>query len=432
MSCTGPKPLAALVLAGLALSQVACVTGIARNQGDLEQYLNDSRAAEALEVVELRHRVSRNKSIYLLDKAMLLRMQQQFEASNTAFEEAKDVIEELDAISLSEQAAAVTINDLMRSYLPPTFERVLIHCFKAMNFLELRQYDSARVEVLQLDEFLKQQDGFRLPFARYLSGLVFEFNQEPDNALIAYRKAYEAYRDNERSIPSLLQQDLLRLTDYLGRVDEHRRLDEEFALVSWPTQQHFREQARVVAILFNGLIPRKHSHEILAQSPSDGQMHRISTPFYERRYTRVHSAMLTTDLAAQGSELFADLDRHARAALEDAMPGIIARTVARVSVKNRVVDEAREEEPLFGLALNVLAVFSEQADTRGWYTLPHEILVTRLELEPGQYDLQLLLDGSARPDASQSWPQIQLEPGETVVFGLHWPESYSTLGGRYR
>ena len=195
MSRTGPKPLAVLVLAGLALSQVACVSGIARNQGDLEHYLNNNLTAEALEVIELRRRVSRNKSIYLLDKAMLLRMQQQFEESNTAFEQAKDVIEELDAISLREQASAVTINDLMRSYLPPTFERVLIHCFKAMNFLELRQYDDARVEVLQLDEFLKQQDDFRLPFARYLSGLVFEFNQEPDNALIAYRKAYEAYRD---------------------------------------------------------------------------------------------------------------------------------------------------------------------------------------------------------------------------------------------
>ena len=432
MSCTGPKPLAVLVLAGLALSQAGCVVGIARHQSDLEHYLRNNQTAEALEVVELRRRVSRNKSIYLLDKAMLLRMQQEFEASNTAFEEAKDVIEEFDAISLREQAASVTINDLMRSYLPPTFERVLIHCFKAMNYLELRQYDDARVEVLQLDEFLKQQDGFRLPFARYLSGLVFEFNQEPDNALIAYRKAYEAYRDNGRAIPSLLQQDLLRLTDYLGRVDEHRRFDEEFALVSWPTQQRFREQARAVAILFNGLIPRKHSHEILAQSPSDGRMHRISTPFYERRYTRVHGAMLASDLAANDSELFADLDRHARAALEDEMPAIIARTVARVAVKNQVAHEAGEEQPLFGLALNVLAVLSEQADTRAWNTLPQEILVTRLELEPGLYDLQLLLDGSFRPEASQSWQQIQLEAGETVVFGLHWPESYSTLGGGYQ
>lgn len=114
------------------------------------------------------------------------------------------------------------------------------------------------------------------------------------------------------------------------------------------------------------------------------------------------------------------------------MPGIIARTVARVAIKNRAVDEASDEQPLLGLALNAFAVLSEQADTRGWYTLPQEILVTRLELEPGRHDLELLLDGSLRPGAGQNWQQIELEPGETVVFGLHWPESYSTLGRRYR
>ncbi len=431
MRCTDPKPLALLAVSALALSQAACVTGIGYHKGDLEYYLSNNLTAEALEIVESRRGGSRNESVNLLDKAMLLRMQQQFEASNAAFEQAKDIIEALDAVSLREQAAAVTINDSMRSYLPRTFERVLVHCFKAMNYLELRQYDSARVEVLQLDEFLKREEDFRLPFARYLSGLVFEFNQEPDNALIAYRKAYEAYRDGGRAIPSLLQQDLLRLTDYLGRADEHRRFDEEFALVNWPTQQRFREQAHAVAFLFNGLIPRKHSHEILAQSPSDGRMHRISTPFYEQRYTRVHSVMLASDLGANDSELFADLERHARAALENEMPGIIARTVARVAVKNRVVDETGEEQPLIGLALNLIAVLSEQADTRAWYTLPQEILVTRLELEPGLHDLQLLLDGSFRPDASQSWRQIELGPGETAVLGLHWTESYSTLGRRY-
>ena len=431
MKRRGPQPVAALVLAALMLGQVACV-GAIRHETDLEPFLSSNRTAEALQAIEMRHRAPRNETVFLLDKAMLLRMQQQYEASNDAFEQAKEVIEELDAISLREQAAAVTINDSMRSYLPPTFERALIHCFKAMNYLELRQYDSARVEILQLDEFLKQQDDFRLPFARYLSGLVFELNQEPDNALIAYRKAYEAYRDGGHAVPHLLQKDLLRLTDYLGRADEHRQFDEEFALVNWSTQQRFRARARVVAILFNGLIPRKHSHEILAQSPTDGQMHRISTPFYEQRQTRVYNAMLSSDTAADDSELFANLEGHARAALEDAMPGIIARTVARVVIKNRAVDEASDEQPLLGLALNAFAVLSEQADTRGWYTLPQEILVTRLELEPGRHDLELLLDGSLRPGASRNWQQIELEPGETVVFGLHWPESYSILGRRYQ
>ena len=426
-----PKPLAALVLAAMALGQGACV-GIIQHGGELDHYLSNNQTARALELIESRRGQSRNKSIYLLDKAMLLRMQQQLEASNSAFEEAKNVIEKLDAISLREQAAALTVSDSMRSYLPRPFERTLIHCFKAMNYLELRQLDDARVEILQLDELFKQQDDFQLPFARYLSGLVFELNQEPDNALVAYRKAYEAYRDSEREIPSLLQEDLLRLSDYLGLDAEHRQFALEFAVENWPTQQQVRQQARAVAILNNGLIPRKHSHEIMAQSPGDGQLHRISTPFYEQRNTRVYSAAFGSDASVSHAELFADLERHARAALNDEMPGIIARTVARVSIKNKVVDDTREQQPLLGFALNVAAVLSEQADTRAWYTLPQEILVMRLELEPGLHDLQLNLSGSLRPDASHSWQQLELEPGQTIVFSLHWPESYSNLRRRYR
>ena len=47
MRCTGPKPQALLVLAGLALSQIACV-GILHHERDLEHYLSNNLTAEAL------------------------------------------------------------------------------------------------------------------------------------------------------------------------------------------------------------------------------------------------------------------------------------------------------------------------------------------------------------------------------------------------
>ena len=73
-----PKPLAALVLAAMALGQGACV-GIIQHGGELDHYLSNNQTARALELIESRRGQSRNKSIYLLDKAMLLRMQQQLE-----------------------------------------------------------------------------------------------------------------------------------------------------------------------------------------------------------------------------------------------------------------------------------------------------------------------------------------------------------------
>ncbi|MFT5657759.1 MAG: hypothetical protein ACI9KN_001033, partial [Gammaproteobacteria bacterium] len=389
------------VLGAIVLTQSACVT-ITRDRGEIENFLLSQQPELALAKHESQKPADRNKSLYLLDEAMLLRMLNRYEDSNRAFEKAKALTQKLDAISLREQAVAVSINDSQRSYLPRVFEQVLVHCFQAINYLQMQQYDEARVEILQLDELLKQEDKIQMPFARYLSGLVFEFNRELDNALISYRKAYQAYGSSGSEIPLMLKEDLLRLTDYLGLSEEHKQFLDKFALSTWPTQREINEQARAIAFVFNGLMPRKHSFEINVQSPTDGQLHRISTPFYEQRAVKVYRAELSAESSSTNSELIAQLDNQARAALKNEMPAIIARTIARVSIKSRVVDKTRKDTPLLSLALNIATFLSEQADTRAWNTLPQQILIMRLNLPAGSHDLTLKLSGSSLPGTMQS------------------------------
>jgi hypothetical protein len=419
------KYLLLLVLSAILLTQSACVS-VTLDRGEVESYLLRQQPEQALATFESHKPEDRNKSLYLLDKAMLLRMQGRFEDSNRAFEEAKTLTKTLDAISLREQAAAVSINDSQRSYLPRIFEQVLVHCFQAINYLQLQQYGEARVEILQLDELLKQEDDTQIPFARYLSGLVFEFNRELDNALISYRKAYQAYGSNNSAIPLMLKEDLLRLTDYLGLNDEHKKFLTEFALKAWPNQQEVNQQAHAIAIVFNGLMPRKHSLEIAVQSPTDGQLHRISTPFYEHRAVTVYRAELSAESSSTSSELIAELDNHARAALKNEMPAIIARTIARVSIKNTVVDKTRDNSPLLSLALNIVTFLTEQADTRAWNTLPQQILIMRLNLPAGSHDLKLSLSGSTLPGTIQTWQEVDINKGESRLFSYHWADSYVT------
>jgi hypothetical protein len=413
------------LLAAIALTQVACVS-VTHERGEIENYLLTQQPEKALTTLENYKPEDRNKSLYLLDKAMLLQMQNRFEDSNSTFEKAKTLTKKLDAISLREQAAAITINDSQRSYLPQNFEQVLVHCFQAINYLQLQQYNEARVEILQLSELLKQKDDLRMPFARYLSGLVFEFNQELDNALISYRKSYQAYGSYNSAIPLMLKEDLLRLTDYLGLKQEHKKFLDEFELDVWPKQQEVDQQAHAVALVFNGLIPRKHSFDINVQSPSDGQLHRISIPFYEHRAVKVYRAELSSETSSTNSELIAQLDKQARTALDNEMPSIIARTIARVSIKNTAVDKTRDDSPLLSLALNLATFLTEQADTRAWNTLPQQILIMRLNLPAGTHDLKLKLSGSNLQSTIQTWPQVEFNKGQSRLFSYHWPESYVT------
>lgn len=378
---------------------------------------------QALAELESRNIKERDRVLYFLDKAILLRMQGNFSASNAALEEAKSIADQTAAISLREQAGALSINDAQRSYALSDFEQALLYCIKSINYLELGQAQEARVEVLQLTEWLKQHEKFKLPFARYLSGLVFEFNNQADEALISYRQAYEEYRQVQQAVPLILQQDLLRLTDYLHISDEHQRYLSEFGKIDWLTQERFKQSTAVTVLVFNGLIPRKHSQEIAIQSPSDGQIHRISVPFYEKRFAPVTRFSVAYTKNTQTSELLAALNEHAAKALEEGMPAIVARTIARTGVKNKLMNEAADQNPMLGLALNVATFVTETADTRGWYTLPQQMLINRVLLDANNLTLTAQLSGSALPHAEKTWQIKQNSKPAMQLFSWHWTES---------
>ena len=109
-------------------------------------------------------------------------MQGELVASTESFEQAKTAIDALLAVSVSEQAGALAINDAQRSYVGEPFERAFLHVYAALNFLELGSPDEARVEMLQLDVLLGDLErdgelaGTALP--RYFAGLVFESRGE--------------------------------------------------------------------------------------------------------------------------------------------------------------------------------------------------------------------------------------------------------------
>lgn len=415
-SCTWPVFLCMLLISG-------CVTRTL-NEDVIEQYMLRQQPQQALAELESRDIKTRNRVLYYLDKAILLRMEGNFSASNQALENAKSLAAQTEALSLREQAEAVSVNDAQRSYYLSDFEQSLLYCIKTMNYLELQQTQEARVEVLQLNEWLKQHEQTKLPFARYLSGLVFEFNHESDEALISYRQAYEEYRALGQTLPLILQQDLLRLSQFLHLTDEHQRYLGEFGKITWPTQDTFKQSASVTVIILNGLIPRKQSQEVAIQSPKDGQLHRISLPFYEQRHAPVTRAFLTSPQSKNETEILAHLDHDAANALKNDMPAIMTRAIARTGVKNKVMDEAADKNPWLGLALNVATFVTETADTRGWYTLPQQLLISRVSLEADKtQDITLELSGTTLPAAQKTWTQQKPTKNQMQLHTWHWTES---------
>jgi hypothetical protein len=403
---------------------------------------------------------STDEVLFLLNKAMLQRMDGQLAHSNDTFEQAKRRSDELSAVSLTENTLSFIVNDSTKSYVGEEHEQVLLHVYQALNYLELGRLDEARVEVLQLDEKLKSfSDRIEKniyvedPLARYVMGLVFEENREWSDALIAYRKAYDAFRRIENvfavRVPEALKHDLLRLTAHVGLKQEHEKYKKEFGISTTDTVDERAARGELVFVLHNGWAPVKRERALNLPDLKSGLWVRVSLPYYETRPPQVTAARVTLfadalpadtlpALAQVETELFENVDAVARKSLEAKMPVISARAVARAATKRAASLAAmrstrgsgNNSEALaglfLGLGLEVFALLSERADTRSWLTLPHDIQLARVTLPPGKARVKVDLLKSSRETTPARDTHVVIEPGRKRYLSYHYvdPQSY--------
>jgi len=396
----------------------------------IEPQLAAQQYNSALQTLEKQGYEPRDEVLYLLNQGMLRRMNGDYTGSNQSFEAAKGRMDALYATSLSETALTFVVNDATASYVGEEHEQVLLHLYKALNYLDLHQLDAARVEALQVDVRLREISGkFSAAqytddaFAYYLTGMIYEETEEWSDALIAYRDAYKVYLknsgNNPAAVPRMLQYDLLRLTQRQGLTAELNQYKKEFGITRWSTVADRREQGELVFILQNGLAPIKRERSVTVPDPSLKHVVRISLPYYESRPVATTGARVSAralpfagnavDGLAQTSvstELMEDIDAIARKNLDAKLPGIKLRAITRAVAKTAISRAAQQAGQnsnnrndamvalIFSLGVEATTILTERADTRSWLTLPHDIQLARLPLPPGMYVVRVDLLGS--------------------------------------
>ena len=420
--------------------------GYGANIRNVEQHLVTQNYQVALATLDKMYADSdRDAVLYNLNKGMLLRMNGDYSASNDAFEAAKRLMERLEAISVTEQTGSLVINDEVKSYEGEAFEKVLLHFYKILNYLELGKIYDARVEVLQTDQRLKEikqkLSREELPeeaWARYMSGIVFEDLGEWSDSMIAYRKAYEAYNKYKGkyklNIPYSLKIALLRLADRQGLHDELEKYKQEFGINEWQTIADRQSEGELVVVLNSGLAPVKTQNSATVISPTSGRLIRISLPAYTKR--PIAASGINYEVKGQQGQLenVEIVDALAVRALEEKMPTIVARAAARQAVKYQAAKAADEQNSGLGLLVNLAGTLLEQADTRSWTTLPQAIYMARIPLTPGTYNLSLkIISSYDGKDKTISFGGIRIKAGENVYKSVHWiPPNVTNIPGTYQ
>jgi len=381
--------------------------------------------AASLAMVEEKD-LDQKEVITSLDKGMLRRINNDFKGSNQIFEVAKKEIEQLYGFSVTENLAAISINDTFRGYEGDAYEQLLLHAYMAMNYIQLGEMDSARVEMLQANVKMKEwgDEPEEDAFLRYLEGIIYESLGETDSALISYRKAYTVYKEkggNQYPAPPLLiKKDLLRLLAKERLWSEYKSYKKEFGLKEYKPLNASNNSGELVVILNNGLAPIRSETSIPIYSAEVEHNLRVAFPVYKHPKEPLYRPRIEVNNKQYAMEKVENIDALARHSLQQAMPGILARATARAVVKYMTQKTASDNGSLAGLFMTITNLVTERADTRSWSTLPQAIQLQRITLPVGTHHVQLQLLNSGGGVADVIDEMVTIKPKKSSFIIKHW------------
>lgn len=359
------------------------------------------------------------------------------------------------------QGTAVLVNDKAIPYRAAGFERTLVHHYQALNYLATNDVIGAGVEVRRANreqgaaekrhqkeiERAKAKDAdaaagpatnaepevardpqlavvyagldqmagavkssFQNAATFYVSAVIWEMLGERNDAYIDYKKALEIVPENP-----YLQRDVVRIGKRLGMREDLEDYAKRFpAAADTPADGdgELKGKARLLVVYEEGLVPKKTELSVAYPLPGSGSIGVLALP----GYVEVPPPAVPVAVKAGGAALgctapICNVAALAARALEEQLPGILTRQVARAVAKGAAAYAADQSSNDFAvIAVLLYNVLSEQADLRSWLTLPAHIQVLSAWVEPGARTVEL-----AVPGGGGLWSgEVTLKAGKTT------------------
>lgn len=422
-----------------------------------------------------------NKTLALLahlEHGATLRASGQIEASNKALARADALVAQFESqpeVSVSRQTMAILSNPNVLPYKGTHYDKIMLSCYRALNYLEMGEPDSARVELRRVYNRQRQA--------------VQDNEQEILEAISELEDAarQQTRRNAQTASPSVnldraMQDDVLQ--HHLGRITEDLSSFQAYApyanpYAEWLQAVYFlhanvdnadTERARVAWRRLRGMVPdngylgedlalaeaRSRGNPARAityvlwetgTSPMRGET-RIALPLYlindqvdyigasfpTLEMNPVYASAL--NIYAEGTlyqpALLCDMDSVIAEEFRQQMPLVIAQTLLSAAAKATAAyfAQASTEEGIGRLLVRAASVIYQEsvnhADRRTWASLPKHVYYARFPTPPtGRLELQTPpsppLEIFVQPNASNLVLVKTLNPGsllrhQTITF----------------
>ena len=368
---------------------------------------------------------------YLFERGLIAHFGNRFDESNRTFELAEITADDLYTKSISREAVSLVTSDNLRAYAGTQYERLLIHYYRAFNYVYLNMPDDALVECRKASRLLQfyadadeNYEFVGAAFLAYLSGILYEWAGDWNDAFIAYRWAERAYKQYEEVLGIPFPQDvgdsLVRLARQLGFREEFER----YAATYGEPSESNPDSGELILLYETGFAPFKIEENIvfpilkvdpIVQEDADRDekkvreysrtlmrrrnrrykeveieyLLRVAIPAYRSNRPRIVGIDANTSSGRASGVLVEDIEAAAMKTFESELPTIMLRTVVRGVLKYLGFRRANQEGEMVGKLVNLLNVATESADTRSWQTLPNQIFLVRMRLPVGKHNITL-------------------------------------------
>jgi uncharacterized protein len=447
-----------LAVTALIFLFASCATYYQRNL-KFNRFFESGNMEKALKTLQSDKKAEQRKTrlLYYLNCGVVYHMLDSFESSNIYFEKAYLMVDNYRKDNLEVVASFIT-NPNMITYGGEDHEILMIHYYKALNYIYLRQYEAALVECRRMniklnqlsDKYSSENKYKRDAFIHLLMGLIYDMNKEYNDAFIAYRNAYEIYTDDygrlfNINVPLQLKYDLIRAAANNGFWDEVSRYEKEFGI----RYDKYRPESELILFWQNGLGPIKDEYSINFSVVANGagmvtflneehgysfpfhtgdegegnlsdlQFFRVALPKYLERPLFYTHGLVEVHGQKYNLLLSEDINAIAFKTLEERIIQELSTALLRLALKKAAEMALRKNEKKdAAFALNVINTISEQADTRNWQTLPHSILYTRIPLKAGTNELTLKTTTENGISHNKTF-KIHVKTGEVRFYNYH-------------
>lgn len=397
----------------------------------------------------------RNRLLYLMEKGRILHLNGKFDQSNQYFNAADSMLEQGFA-SVTDAAVGVLLNPMSQTYKGEDFEKFMIHYYKALNYVYLHKTEDAIVEARRITlQAQEQGDKFNNKTTRYsndafslmLQGLLYESNNDVNNAFISYRNAAEIYLASPdhtyygTAIPLELEKDVIRTAMLNGFTAEADQFEKTFGITYQPDKP--ADGGELVFFWENGLAPVKTQVDLVFSLIRDNngslfftdsagglmipfdysgdrnkvnlksvESLRAAFPKYIARKPYYSSAILSNNQIQIPLEKAEDVTDLAFKTLQQRSLAEMGKVLSRLAVKKMAEYGLRAAANANGKTNSLLeagsygiqlySLLSEKADTRNWQSLPGRIYYTRVPLVKGENNITITMKNAQGVDETKT------------------------------